>query len=244
MKKSTAKLFSKPLVAIAALSGGAVMTAPVTAQAEISGNIGVVSEYLLRGAYENNGTAVQGGIDYSHDSGVYVGYWGSSLDYGNATSSTGFENDVYVGYSAMAGDFSYDVALLYFFYTGVDDADTPEFGASIGYGPVSLGMAYLIDDVTWGNEGDIYWSLAYETALPSDFGFSATLGYYTYEDQGEFESGLGTTESSGLKHVDLSLSHPLGATGADMSITYMIGGTDRTDTDVEDTVILGVSFGF
>ncbi|ALP54407.1 hypothetical protein Tel_15330 [Candidatus Tenderia electrophaga] len=244
MKKSTAKLFSKPLVAIAALSGGAAMTAPVTAQAEISGNIGVVSEYLFRGGYENNGTAVQGGIDYSHDSGLYVGYWGSNLDYGTAPATTGFENDVYVGYGAMAGDFSYDVSLLYFYYTGVDDADTPEFGASIGYGPVSLGMAYLIDDVTWGNEGDIYWSLAYETALPSDFGFSATLGYYTYEDQGEFESGLGTTESSGLKHVDLSLSHPLGATGADMSITYMIGGTDRTDTDVEDTVILGVSFGF
>lgn len=241
MKNTTAKLFSAPLAGVVALGGAAAMTLPAAAQAEVTGNLSVVSEYLFRGAYENNGTSVQGGLDYAHESGLYVGYWGASLDYGDASSSSGFENDVYLGYSGSAGDVSYDVGLLYFFYNNVDDADTPEFYASLGYGPFSVGMAYLMDDVAWGNEGDIYWSLGYETDLPMDFGFAATVGYYTYSDDDVLVT---TTENSGLKHVDLTLSHPLGETGADMTITYMIGGKDRTDADVEDTVILGVHYGF
>ncbi len=95
--------------------------------------------------------------------------------------------------------------------------------------------------MAWGNQGDIYWSIGYEAGLPNDFSFGATLGYYTYEEDGEFITG---GEDSGFKHLDLTLSHPLGATGADMSITYMLGGKDRFDKDIEDTVVLGASFSF
>lgn len=236
------------------LSITAMLLAPVTlaslpVQAEITGNIGVVSKYIFRGGgvvgtttvHENNGAAVQGGLDYAHASGLYAGYWGSSLDYSNGEDTSGFENDVYAGYSGAAGGVSYDLGLLYYYYLAVDDADTPELYGSVGYGPVSVGFAYLMDDVAWGNQGDIYWKLSYETALPDEFTFGATAGYFTYKENGDFITG---SESSGLKHVDLSLSHPLGASGAQMSITYMVGGKDRFDKDIEDAVVLGAELTF
>ena len=71
------------LTGAAALAISAMAT-PMVAQAELSGNIGVYSAYVLRGitnAMENENTAVQGGIDWAHDSGFYLGYWGSNLGY-------------------------------------------------------------------------------------------------------------------------------------------------------------------
>ena len=244
--------FSKKPLSLAILAATLAVPAlaiSTSAQAEVTGNIGVVSKYIFRGGavvggttvHENNGAAVQGGLDYAHESGMYAGYWGSSLDYSNGDDVSGFENDVYVGYSGEAAGFSYDVALLYYYYMSVDDADTPELAVSVGYGPFSAGFAYLLDDVAWGNAGDIYWTLGYEAELPSDFTFGATAGFYTYQEDGDFITG---SESSGFKHLDLSVSHPLGATGAEMSITYMVGGKDRFDQDVEDAVVLGASFSF
>jgi uncharacterized protein (TIGR02001 family) len=61
---------------------------PLTAQAELAGNIGVHSKYLLRGiGLENDNTAVQGGIDYTHESGFYAGWWGSNLGYSYNTNT-------------------------------------------------------------------------------------------------------------------------------------------------------------
>jgi len=98
--------------------------------------------------------------------------------------------------------------------------------------------------VAWGNSGDIYLSLGYEAELPNDFSFAANAGFYTYSKDGEFIAETPDSESSGFKHLDLTLSHPLADTGADMSITYMYGGKGREGADVADTVIVGASFGF
>ncbi len=226
------------------LAGTAVM-APALASAELSGNIGVFSKYVLRGITadtENDGTTVQGGLDWSHESGVYAGYWGSNLDYGNATSATGFENNFYVGYAGEAAGLSYDIGLIQYYYIEVEDSDALEVVGSLGYGPVTAGFKYLTEDAAWGNTGDIYWTLDYDAALPKDFAFNASLGYYTYEEEGDFIPS--SAKDSAFRHFNLTLSHPIAQTGADMSITYVIGGKDRQDNDQEDTVVLGVSYGF
>lgn len=226
--------------AVALLAGAVV----VPAQAELSGNIGVVSEYVFRGitnAPENDDAAVQGGLDWAHDSGFYLGYWGSSLGYSDE-SAGGFESDFYGGYAGSLGPVSYDAGLVYYHYTNIDDADVPEFAASVGMGPVSLGVAVLLDDVVWGNEGDAYWTLGFEHALPKGFGFAATAGFYTYEDSGEYIAS--STESSGFRHLDLSLSHPIGNTGADVSLTYIVGGEDRDGVEQDDAVVLGLNYNF
>jgi len=232
---------------------GSALLAPGLASADMTGNIGVFSKYVLRGITnnaENDGAALQGGFDYTHASGFYAGWWGSSLDYASAPTQTGFENDFYGGWSGKTGDVSYSVGVIQYYYMEVDDSNLTEFVPTIGYGPVTLGAKYLLNDGAWGNQGDIYWTLSYGTDLPSDFKLGAVVGYYTYEKDDNDKlcggtSGCGiTTESSAFRHVDLTLSHPIGKTGADMSVTYTLGGKDRTGTDQRDIVVFGVKYGF
>lgn len=229
----------------------ALTLATPLAQADITGNIGVVSKYVLRGITsnaQNDVTAVQGGFDWSHASGLYAGYWGSNLDYGNATSVTGFENDIYGGYKFKAGDVALNAGVIYYYYTEVEDSDAPEAVLSVGLGPLTLGAKYLLDDVVWGNQGDTYLTLDYAQALPATFNFAASLGYYVYDESdpgapGTIAPGT-TTESSAFRHLNLTVSHPIMKDAATMGLTYIVGGKDRAGNDQKDAVVLGLSTTF
>ena len=67
----------------------------------VSGNIGVFSSYNLRGITntpENEDATIQGGLDYSHASGFYAGWWGSTLGYSLVEEGRdAFENNFYAG---------------------------------------------------------------------------------------------------------------------------------------------------
>jgi hypothetical protein len=61
-----------------------VLTAPAFAEDpySISANIGAVSNYMWRGVTQTqDGAAVQGGLDFSHESGFYIGTWASNVDF-------------------------------------------------------------------------------------------------------------------------------------------------------------------
>ena len=80
-------LKSKTALAVLALisTGAFAQTAPAEAESTLGYNIGVVSNYSFRGITQTNyGGAVQGGVDYAHKSGFYVGAWASTW----ATSPT------------------------------------------------------------------------------------------------------------------------------------------------------------
>lgn len=235
----------------------------VAAHAGATGNIGVFSKYILRGitnSPENDNAVLQGGFDYSADNGLYAGYWGSTLGYchshgllaGADTCTTkGFENDLYGGWGGKTGDISYTLGLIQYYYMNVSDSNLTEFNPTIGYGPVTLGAKYLLTDGWWGNKGDTYWTASYSADLPSNFKLGAVAGYYTYKKGDNSKlcfpagAGCGTTkESSAFRHVDLTLSHPIAKTGADMSLTYTLGGKDRTGTKQKDALWFGVKYGF
>lgn len=236
------KTIIKPLILATAVASSPMIATSAQA-ASVSGNIGVFSQYILRGittAPENDDAAVQGGLDVGFDNGIYLGYWGSSLGYGNGQN--GFENDFYGGYAGSVGDFSYDLGVVHYEYINIDDANGTEVYASAGYGPFSVGAKTLVDDVVWGNQGDTYWTASFSQPLPQGFNFDATLGYYTYEDSGEYIAS--TPEDGAFRHLNLSLSHPIGNTGADMGVTYVIGGKDRNGVDQDNAVFFSLTYGF
>ncbi len=249
------KLTSVALATTLALSGLAM---PTASNAELSGNIGVHSKYLLRGIFEeNSGTAVQGGFDWSGDSGFYLGYWGSNLGYSYDASgtdpytSTGFENDFYGGFAGEAGGIGYDIGLIQYYYISVDDSDLTELTAKVSMGDGYVGMQYLLTDGWWGNSGDIYWKAGYAFGLPSDFGLAFDLGYYTYSDDDNEKltgsvacTACVTTSTSGFRHLNITLSHPVATTGADMYLQYTVAGEDRTAFDYDDTIVMGMTYGF
>lgn len=234
----------RPLVVAAAVS--ASLMATTMAQADtFTGNIGIASKYILRGitnAPENDNAALQGGLDYGFDNGIFLGYWGSSLGYSDPGKSKGFENDFYGGYGGSIGKFSYSLGLVQYYYVNITNANGAEAFGSLGYGPVSLGFHSLLKDVAWGNKGDTYWTLDYNQDLPKGFKLGASLGYYTYKNSGKYIAS--TIEKNAFRNFNISLSHPIGKTGADMGVTYVIGGKDRSGIDQKNAIFFNISYGF
>jgi uncharacterized protein (TIGR02001 family) len=137
-------------LAVAAALGSATFSG--SALAELSANVGVVSEYLFRGLAQSNGAAVQGGLDYAAESGFYVGTWASTINFASATGS-GAEVDVYAGFGGEAGGTSYDIGVIYYWYAEEDEPgpqdpslNTFEVYGSLGFGPFTLGAYAALGD--------------------------------------------------------------------------------------------------
>ena len=218
----------------------------------ISGNIGVFSSYNLRGITnvpENSGATVQGGLDYSHSSGFYAGWWGSTLDYNAETpegSSDTFENDFYAGYKgSITEDLGFTLGGTYYVYYPADDSDVFETLVGLNYKDFAISAQTLTDDVKWGNAGDTYFLATYSYGLPRDFSANFALGAYLYSDSGDFEGNtLDTTEDFNFRHFTAGLSHPLGDTGASVSMDYIVGGYDRSDVKQKNKVVFGLKYAF
>jgi len=128
---------------------------PAPAPADpLSFNVGVVSDYLFRGVSQTHGQpALQGGIDFAHPSGFYIGAWGSNITWVKDFLGKGsVEIDVYGGYKNTfgGGDFSYDVGYITYNYpshgsaipTILANPNTQELYASLGYKWLSAKYSY------------------------------------------------------------------------------------------------------
>ncbi len=105
------------------LSVVAALAAPGLAAAAdpspVTGNMSLVSEYRFRGIDQTFGKpALQGGFDYAHSSGVYLGNWNSNVNPGAGFNGGNFEMDFYGGWKKSFGDFGVDVGLIYYYYPG------------------------------------------------------------------------------------------------------------------------------
>ncbi|MCK6386929.1 MAG: TorF family putative porin [Zoogloea sp.] len=123
-------------VIASALIAASVLPSLASAQAAapapehtFSTNLTLASEYIYRGIGQTNRKpAVQGGFDYAHSSGIYLGTWASNVSWlsdGSSTVSNSIEMDFYGGYKNTVGDFGYDVGLLQYFYPGSGYGNNP-----------------------------------------------------------------------------------------------------------------------
>ena len=167
---------SKKTLALAVLTlvSGAVFAqaAPATT---LTFNAGVVTDYRYRGITQSrNEAAVQGGVDYAHKSGFYVGAWASTIkwiaDYsydGSTRQKSGtdisgnVELDVYGGYKFdLSKDVTMDVGVLRYQYVGntlemtggtarsiYGDANTNEIYTAITMGPITAKYSYSLSDL-------------------------------------------------------------------------------------------------
>lgn len=173
--------FGASLFAIAA-------TSPILAQDSspafsISANAAIVTDYRFRGlSLSDKDAAIQGGFDVSHQSGFYVGTWGSSIQpYGGSE----FEMDIYAGYSSQIGNLSTDIGVLAYTYPGSDNTHYIEAYGSIG-GTLAqtfswtLGAAYVWDQDNVGNQDNIYVYL--DGSMPIGDTPLSLAGHLAYED--------------------------------------------------------------
>lgn len=166
------KFKSKLLLALLATSSAAfAQTAPAAPESTLGYNVGVMSEYRYRGLGQTRGdAALQGGVDYAHSSGFYVGAWASNIKWikDNATptgkSKGSVELDLYAGYKFEAAGLAYDVGYLRYEYLGnkLADADwngkgttyknanTQEVYGAVTAGVVTAKYSYALSDL-FGN---------------------------------------------------------------------------------------------
>lgn len=246
MIKSTLKTLSLAVIASASTLTFADEATPTHS---FSGNISVLSSYILRGnttGPENTGVTIQGGLDYSHASGFYAGWWTSTLGTDTYPASPNpLENNFYAGYSgSINDDLGFTVGTTYYYYYDVGSSENDGFELLLGldYKDVSVTAQTLLEDTAWGNAGDTYLKTTYSYALPNDFSLDTALGLYIYDKSGDTYPD--TTESFGFRHLDVGLSKPLGDTGVTASMNYILGGYDRYDVKHKNKVVLGLSYGF
>jgi uncharacterized protein (TIGR02001 family) len=123
-------MFEKKLLA-AAMVGA--FTLPAVGFAEeaaapfpITGNLTFTTDYIFRGVSQTMGNpAVQGGFDYSHSSGAYLGTWGSNVS-GTQYTNANMEWDFYGGYAGKVNDdLGYNLGAIYVFYPDGVTAPAP-----------------------------------------------------------------------------------------------------------------------
>jgi len=106
----------------------------------LSFNAGVVSDYRYRGISQSRlKPAAQGGLDFAHKNGFYLGAWGSTIKWieDSGARDGNFELDVYGGYKGeLAKDVAFDLGVLRYEYVG------NKLGAVSGYANANTTEAY------------------------------------------------------------------------------------------------------
>lgn len=89
----------------------------------VSGSATIASDYRFRGVSQSDQEmAAQAGITVAHDSGFYVGAWGSNLAGWGAFGGANMELDLIGGYKAqLADNTTLDVGLTWYMYPGGSD---------------------------------------------------------------------------------------------------------------------------
>ncbi len=206
------------LAAVALPAVAQTAEAPPASEHSLSGNIGVVSQYVFRGLSQTNGKpAAQGGLDYAQSSGFYAGTWLSNISWftdqnagvknapvslaspgsvgtpytAGVSNVARLEWDFYGGYkNTFAADWGYDVGLIHYYYPGRFD---------------NLG-AYRRPDTT-----EVYGAVSYKWLTLK---YSKAISTYTF----------GVNESRGANYLDLTAQIPLAQSG--YSVQAHVGRQD------------------
>ena len=252
----------KQISLLVGLSIGALSTAALAADAPTSphtltGNVGLYSQYVFRGLTQTNeDPAIQGGFDYSHSSGFYLGTWASNISWlkENVTSATGvvsgtyrsggsLEWDFYGGFKGTVGDFGYDVGLLYYYYPGdvlpgFNEADTLEAYVAASWKWFTLKYSHSITDETFGvadSSGTSYLDLSASFPL-GDSGFTLGAHYGIQDFSGSDRININSASNDDLYSYDdykISLTYDLGK--ASKTFTGMTVGVAYSDTNSANT---------
>ena len=146
---AVASACSAPLLALAQTAAAAPKEEP---EFTLSGNLTIGSDYRFRGFSQTDyQPTIQGGVDFAHKSGFYLGNWNSNVS-STLYNGAPIEMDFYGGYKHAFGDFGLDVGVIYYYYPGTGeynpDFEAKNFEAYIGgtWGPASVKYYYSFTD--------------------------------------------------------------------------------------------------
>jgi len=167
------------------------------AQAEFSANVAMTTDYVWRGVSQTNeDPAIQGGFDYAHSSGLYIGTWGSNVEFGGAEH---MEMDLYGGWSGEFSGVGVDVGAIRYMYFDDTGIDFTELYLGGSYGPFSAKVSNDFDN------DNLYIEAGLEFGLPSDVTLALHVGNYNFDAGGDYtDYSIGVSKEIGGVGLDLS----------------------------------------
>jgi len=166
-----------------------------------SANVGLFSDYTFRGISQTRERpAIQGGIDWSmetgvKDIGVYLGAWGSNVKFADGGEATA-ELDWYGGLTGKVGPVDVKVGAIYYHYPGANsnlNYNYLEGMLGLGYAindAISISLAYNGTSDNFGDSGHAHYvnaGASYETPLKGlDLTLFGNVGHYTIDKSAVF----------------------------------------------------------
>jgi uncharacterized protein (TIGR02001 family) len=154
-------------------------------------NVGAVTDYRFRGISQSRlRPALQGGIDFTHKSGFYLGFWGSTIKIlEDIPGGDGpVELDFYGGYRGTAGPVGYDVGLLRYQYPSENftpTVNTTELYGALTFGPATVKYSHSLDKQTFGvpnSRGSYYLEAAATFDLGSGYSVTPHIGHQKFDN--------------------------------------------------------------
>ncbi|MBU3592776.1 hypothetical protein ICN42_01520 [Polynucleobacter sp. 71A-WALBACH] len=187
IQKTAIALAASGLFATAAFAQTApAAEAPAAPEASpVTANVTITNNYIYRGISQSNyKPAIQGGFDYAHESGFYIGNWNSSISWvsdGGAATSAPIEMDFYGGFKKdlIAEGFASDVGLLQYYY--------PTSGIIAGFTNPNTTEIYAAQNATFG---PVTGFLKFSYALSNTFGFASSTGSSYLDLTGNYDTGF------------------------------------------------------
>lgn len=266
-------LKSKIALAVLALTAGSAALAQAKAPEPdytLTYNIGAVSDYRVRGiAQTATEPSLQGGADFAHKSGVYLGVWAASglkwiKEFNQATEGT-YEVDLYGGYkSEIKPGLSYDVGAITYQYPGNNSgatgtpgaglfskADTTEIYGALTYNIFTVKYSQSMGDFlgNLNSNGSRYWDFSAAFDLGNGYTLTPHVGRQTIPNQ---TNASATKIGNAADYTDYALTlakdfgNGLVATAA--AIATDVDNEFYTDTKGKvlgkSTLVVGVKYSF
>ena len=137
------------MTAAVATSSAAVAQQAAQSPHTLSGNMTIATDYRFRGisqtfgeGFFTVGPAIQGGVDYSHAAGLYLGNWNSNVSGNQYPNGASIEMDFYGGWKWAFGDFGLDVGTIYYAYPGGTKFVTPNGNTDVNNWEAYIGGSW------------------------------------------------------------------------------------------------------
>ena len=233
-------MFTKKILPLAIASSLALAAASASADdgmSAISANVALTSDYTWRGVSQTNeDAAIQGGLDYAHDSGLYIGTWASNVNFGGGSDGGSTEIDVYGGYGGdISENLGYDIGFIYYGYQSDTDLDFLEIQGSLTFYGVTFGLNYS-DEFGDGGPKNLYTHAEFSYSFTDNLSLDLHGGYTDTDEDDFWEDG---EDSYGDWSIGLGTSF----VGLDFSLAYV--GTTLNDLDIyDDRAVLTIAKSF
>jgi len=214
--------FAVPNLA-AAQAAAAAAPAP-TPDFTFTGNAGLFSSYRFRGIDQTFGEpAIQGGIDFSHTSGFYLGNWNSNVNQGAGYPGGNIEMDFYGGWKKTWGDWGIDLGALYYYYPGTNALRTGPIliqnnrNLNIRTGSIHNTDLYIAGSWKWI-------SLKYSNAISDYFGTPNTKNSDYWDLSANYDLGDGWGITGHVGHLNFKNMTNGNYTDWKLGVTKDLGG--------------------